>query len=541
MRGTPRRALVALVTCAFIAVLAPATGAKSSGGPKLDWQPCPDVGGGDVGAQCATATVPKDYGTPSKGSLKLAVAKSPATGKKEGSLFFNFGGPGAPAAIYVEFFGADLFPVLNEHFDIIGMDPRGVGDSQPAIDCHANQETEGFYSEPFQTPEIVNFPALVRKDKGYIQKCLDNNKGILPYVTTANVARDMDGLRAAVGDDKLTYLGFSYGTYLGATYASLFPNRYRALVLDGPVDATNYANHPSNGLLEQTAGFERELGRFLQACAVDQVACSGFGGTDPWDAFDQLIDQADANPIPAPNYAPDPRPIKGDDIRGAAFAELYAKFLWGDLAKALADAKNGDGSGIRKMIDEDWFGRDPDTGAFDPGGDRYFTITAADQTYDHKNLGQYLELGDLAWGMFDHFYVNNGYAELNYGLYPVQGQDAFKGPFRVPRSSPTILVVDTTYDPATPYRGGKRLARDLGQTRLLTMRGDNHTAYQGNSPCIDEKVEAYLISLTVPAVGTTCTQQVPFEAPQPVAQAKSLSSRAAVQLPRLLRARPMRP
>jgi pimeloyl-ACP methyl ester carboxylesterase len=532
MQGSSRLRAT-MLACVLFGVLATSAGAQQP--PKLDWQPC-----GDAGASCATATVPKDYDSPSKGTLKIAVAKSPATDQKHklGSLFFNFGGPGAPAAIYVEVFGADLFPALNERFDIIGMDPRGVGDSQPSIDCHANQETEGFYSEPFQTPEIVDPAALIRKDKGYINKCLNANPGILPYVSTANVARDMDGLRRAVGDSKLTYLGFSYGTYLGATYASLFPNKYRALVLDGPVDATNYANHPSNDLLEQTAGFERELGRFLQACAVDQVACSGFGGKDPWDALDQLIEAADANPIPAPNYAPDPRPIRGDDIRGAAFAELYAKFLWGDLAKALADAANGDGSGIRRMIDEDWFGRNDD-GTFGPGTDKYFLITAADQTYSHRDLGGYFDLGDLAWGMFDHFYVNNGYAELNYGLYPVQGRDVFKGPFHVPQSSPTILVVDTTYDPATPYRGGKRLARDLGQTRLLTMRGDNHTAYQGNSACIDSNVEDYLINLTLPPVGKTCIQDVPFEAPQQQLQAQGLSKQAqAKQLPRLLHARP---
>ncbi len=532
MQGRSRLRAVTLA-CVLFGALASTAGAQQA--PKLDWQAC-----GDVGAQCATATVPKDYDSPSKGTLKLAVAKSPATDQahKLGSLFFNFGGPGAPAAIYVEAFGTDLFPALNERFDIIGMDPRGVGDSQPSIDCHANQETEGFYSEPFQTPENLDVGALFRKDRGYIQKCLNDNPGILPYVSTANVARDMDGLRRAVGDPKLTYLGFSYGTYLGATYASLFPHKYRALVLDGPVDATKYANNPSQDLLEQTAGFERELGRFFQACAADQVACSGFGGTDPWDAFDELIDAADANPIPAPDYAPDPRPIKGDDIRGAAFAELYAKFLWGDLAKALADASHGDGSGIRQMIDEDWFGRNDD-GTFDPGGDRYFTITAADQTYDHRNLGRYFDIGDNAWGMFDHFYVNNGYSELNYGLYPVQGRDVFKGPFHVPHSSPTILVVDTTYDPATPYRGGKRLARDLGQTRLLTMRGDNHTAYQGNSPCIDQNVEFYLIDLAVPPAGTTCRQDVPFEAPADV-QAQSLTAKAqAQQLPHLLHARPL--
>jgi pimeloyl-ACP methyl ester carboxylesterase len=536
MQGSSRlRATV--LACVLFGLLA--ASAHAQGAPKLNWADC-----GDAGAQCATATVPKDYDSPSKGTLKIAVAKAPATEKKEGSLFFNFGGPGAPAAIYVEVFGADLFPELNKHFDIIGMDPRGVGDSQPSIDCHANQETEGFYSEPFQTPEIVNPNALIRKDQRYIAKCLQNNPDILPWVSTANVARDMDGIRQAVGDKKLTYLGFSYGTYLGATYASLFPHNYRALVLDGPVDATNYANHPSNDLLEQTAGFERELGRFLQACATDQTACSGFGtdpnggAPDPWTALDELIEAADANPIPAPNYAPDPRPIKGDDIKAVAFAELYAKAAWGGLAKALADASHGDGSGIRQLVDEDWFGRNDD-GTFDPATDKYFLITAADQTYT-RNLGSYFDLGDLAWGMFDHFYVNNGYAELNYGLYPIRGRDTFKGPFHVPHSSPTILVVDTTYDPATPYRGGKRLARDLGQTRLLTMRGDNHTAYQGNSACIDSNVENYLINLALPPVGTVCKQEVPFEAPQQQVQAQALTKQqAAKQLPHLLHARPL--
>src|SRR5215207_951183 len=208
----PRRGLIAAV-CALAATLiigVPAASATQA--PTLKWRAC-----GDAGAQCATAKVPKDYDSPSRGTLKLAVAKSPATDQKHklGSLFFNFGGPGAPAAIYVEVFGADLFPALNERFDIIGMDPRGVGDSEPAIDCHANQETEGFYSEPFQTPENLDVGALFRKDRRYIGKCLNDNPGILPYVSTANVARDMDGLRQAVGDKKLTYLGFSYGTFLG--------------------------------------------------------------------------------------------------------------------------------------------------------------------------------------------------------------------------------------------------------------------------------------------------------------------------------------
>jgi TAP-like protein len=154
-------------------------------------------------------------------------------------------------------------------------------------------------------------------------------------------------------------------------------------------------------------------------------------------------------------------------------------------------------------------------------------ITAIDQTRDHSDLGRYLRLGNNAWGMFDHFYLNNGYFELNYGLYPVRGRDVFRGPFRVPQGSPTILVVDTTYDPATPYRGGKRLARDLGETRLLTMRGDNHTAYTGNSACIDQHVEGYLIDGVLPPVGTSCRQEVPFTAPAP-AQAQGVGMRPAL-------------
>jgi pimeloyl-ACP methyl ester carboxylesterase len=517
---------VLLVSVCALAAMA-LFGVRSAGAaPELTWAPC-----GGAGAECATATVPKDYGSPSLGTIDLALARSPATDPEHriGSLFFNFGGPGAPAAGFVEAFGALLFPALNQRFDIVGMDPRGVGQSKPAIDCHVNQETQGVYSEPFTTPENLDLGALFAKDRAYIQRCLDENPGILPYVSTANVARDLDGLREAVGDAKLTFLGFSYGTYLGATYARLFPTHYRALALDGPVDAQSYANAPSDNLLEQTSAFERELGRFLQACAADQVACSGFGGADPWGAFDELIERADASPIPAPGYAPDPRPVTGDDIRGATLSELYAKFLWGDLAKALADAAKGDGSGVRRMVDEDWYGRNPDDGTYDPVSDLYFVITAVDQTYDHSDLGRYLRLGDTAWGMFDHFSVNNGYLELNWGLYPVRGRDVFKGPFHVPGDSPTILVVDTTYDPATPYRGGKRLAKDLGETRLLTMRGDNHTAYGGNSACIDQHVESYLIDGTLPPVGASCRQEVPFAAPAPAqAQAQGVGSRAAL-------------
>ena len=230
---------------------------------------------------------------------------------------------GGSAADYLEFFGTDLWPAFNTRYDIIAMDPRGVGQSEPSIDCKANQETEGIYSQPFTTPDNLDPKALVAKDTKYINKCVSLNKTILAHVSTANVARDMDLLRKSLGESKLNYFGYSYGTFLGATYASLFPKNYNRMVLDGPLDATDYINDPLADLSSQSDGFEREFGRFFQACARDQVACSGFGGADPWDAYDQLVDKANETPIPA--GGPDPRPVDGDDINFAATGEIYAK------------------------------------------------------------------------------------------------------------------------------------------------------------------------------------------------------------------------
>jgi len=527
VKGSLRRsAWMAVAVCALLSVLAPAAGARQAPTvPTLDWQTCGDA----ANVTCTTAQVPLDYDKPNGKSIELFLAKSPATDQAHrlGTLFFNFGGPGGAAANYVEAVGADpsgVWGALNERYDIVGMDPRGVGQSEPSIDCKANQETQGIYGQPFTTPDNLNPQALINHDLHYDARCIALNKEILPHVSTANVARDLDLLRQAVGENKLTYFGFSYGTFLGATYASLFPHNYDRMVLDGPVDADAYINEPLDDLSAQSAGFERAIGRFLTACAVDQVACSGFGGTDPLDAYDQLIDQANATPIPA--GGDDPRPIDGDDIVLATAYDVYGKQFWGELAKALADASNGDGTGIRTLVDG-YYGNNLD-GTFDPGTDRYFTIGAIEQRYPH-DVGLYLRAGKRSWSEHEHMWWNNGYVELFYGLWPIRDRDAFDGPFKIPSSSPTPLVVATTYDPATPYRGAKNLVRDLGNARLLTMRGDGHTAYPGNSPCIDVAVEAYMDDGTLPAPGTQCKQDVPFEAPALTAQALKVNQLAPLR------------
>jgi pimeloyl-ACP methyl ester carboxylesterase len=506
-------------------VAAPAASAGSR--PGLDWQDCSQVPG--LVVQCADQTVPLDYDRPSGKTISIAVARVPARDQAHriGSLFFNLGGPGGTQVDFLQTGGGALFDALNERFDLVGFDPRGVGQSSPSIDCKVNQETQGPSSQPFTTPFNLDVRALLAKDQRYLRRCADLNGKILSHVSTADVARDMDVLRKAVGDDKLTYLGYSYGTFLGSTYAALFPNRFRALVLDGPLDAAEFLSDPVKGSNEQTAAFERELGRFFAACAANQTACLGFGGADPWDAYDQLVDTANATPIPANGYTPDPRPIDGDDLNAAAAIMMYAKQFWPTWAQALTEAQAGDGSIVRFLVDELFYGRDPNTGQYDPGSDRFFAIYGAEAHWP-TDIGTYLREGDQAFGQFDHFYSNHGYSELNFGLWPATAQDTYEGPFTVKSSSPTPLVVATTYDPATPYRGALKLVRELGNARLITMRGDGHTAYGGNSKCIDDAVNAYLVDGTLPAAGTVCRQEVPFEQPQPAAQSVSRTAQRAL-------------
>ncbi|MDO8211315.1 alpha/beta hydrolase [Conexibacter sp. CPCC 206217] len=473
----------------------------------LQWSACGD----DDVAQCTTAPVPKDWSNPRRGTISLAVARIPARdpSRRIGSLFVNFGGPGGDAAATVEAIGADLFAGVNDRFDIVGMDPRGVGESSPSIDCRSNQETEGVYAQPFETPDTLDIRAMVQRDTSYIRRCLTLNREILPYVSTANVARDVDYLRGAVGDRRLTYLGFSYGTFLGATYQSMFPSHVRAIVLDGALDPDQYVNDPLSSLDEQTAGFERAIGRFLQACAARQDACLNFGGEDPWSALDELIERAAASPIPASNGDP----VDGEDVDAAVTQAVYSKSLWPDLAYALARAEQDNDGTVLRALDDIFYGK-LDDGTYDPLTDRYFTISALEQRYP-SNVSTFVREGQRSFNDYDHAFWNHGYSELAWGLYPVKPNSAFYGPFRNPSNDPTTLVVGTTYDPATPYKEAKRLVRELGNARLLTMRGDGHTAYGGNSACIDTAVDAYLEDLTLPAEGTVCRQEVPFEQPPP--------------------------
>ncbi len=301
------------------------------------------------------------------------------------------------------------------------------------------------------------------------------------------------------------------------------------MVLDGPVDANGYINEPQGGLREQSAGFETSLGRFFQACAAYQSFCK-FGGDDPWAAFDALVAQASPLPIPATGYTEDPRPVDSDDILNGTIITLYSKRNWSLLAEGLAAAQIGDGSVMRYLADAAW-GNNLD-GTWDPGTDRYFTIGAIEQRYP-RDVASLLEAGDNSWGMFDHFRFNTGYVEVPYALFPIHDRGAFGGPFTASKKAPTVLEIATTYDPATPFRGAKRLAAQLGNVRFLTMVGDNHTAFGGESACIDAFAVAYVQTLALPPTGASCRQETPFEPAPAAAAAIPLAAAAAPSWQRL--------
>lgn len=510
-----RACLLCVGALAFYAVVGPpAALAKTPGG--LEWADCGD------GFQCATAIVPLDYGRPHAGTLDLAVTRMPARepDKRLGSLFVNFGGPGDAAAETLRGGAIALFASLNDRYDIVAFDPRGTS-GRDAIDCK-NENLEQRV-QPFPRPDTVDPAALVAGYRSYIDRCVALNPRVLPYVSTANVARDMNSIRRALGERKVDYLGYSYGTMLGATFETLFPEQVGRFVLDGAVDAT-WLTDPMRFTREQMHGFELALDRFLEACAEDQDACSGFGGADAEASFDELVERLNAAPIPSGGG--DPRNVDGDDVLAGTGIALYLKQLWPVLGDALARAAAGDGSLMRVLTDFA-YGRQED-GSYSPSSDRFFAITSLERRFP-RALDLYLRVGAEDYELADHFWWVGGYSSLGHALWPVRPNSVYRGPFRAPTRAPTTLVVGTTYDPATPYASAQRLTRQLGHARLLTMHGDGHAAYGANSPCINSAVDAYLEDGTVPAAGTVCQQEVPFQRPPQAASTARDSVRSLVR------------
>ena len=509
MSRSPQRRRRAAVAVALIAAGAlagaPAAGASHKPPvPQLSWHDCDD------GFECATAKVPLDHDRQRGRTIELALIRFPATDRENriGSLFVHPGGSGGAGVDFVRNAPPQALALIARRFDFVGVDTRGVGASRPAMDCDADPERLGVYAQPFPRPDTLDASALVARTKEYVRRCAERNGDLLAHMSSADMARDFDLLRAAVGDEQLTYVGSSYGTLVGATYASLFPGRARALLLTAPIDVDTWVNRPFEAIREQTAGIEHGLHRFFAACALHPREC-GFGEGEPQEAFEDLAARLDAAPVPAPN-AVDPRPVDGDDLRFAAAYQMLSPNRWPAFGAALAAAQRGDGSALRDLADRA-YERTP--AGDSPPMDVNWVTLANDQRYPRR-VEPFLAAGRHAASLFEHTHFNSGYGEIAMGQLPVRPDDPYRGPFRHAADATPALVVGTTHDTWTPYAWARRLTADLGNARLLTMRGDGHDVLTSGNPCVLAAMLGYLEERQLPAPGTVCRRDPPFTSPQ---------------------------
>ena len=445
--------------------------------PRLDWRACDD------GFQCATAEVPRDYSRPRGPKVRLAVIRHPALDPehKIGSLFVNNGGPGLSPVDFVRTAPPPAFALLSR-FDVVGFDPRGVGGSVPNVDCD-----EPAAREPFMTPDTLDVGALLRRGRELAHDCLNRDPAFLASVNNGNMARDMDALRAAVGDKQLTYLGISAGGMLGQVYSGLFPGRARALVLDSPIDANVWLNDPLRANREHRNGFEAGLERFFRACAT----C----GADPDDAFDDLVARLDAAPLDLG----DGDRLTGQDVERTTLELLYSKRDWPRIEAGLAAARSGDVAAARDFVA---LIRDPQ---YDLEFDVFDTYDFVERRYPRR-LEPYLDSAEHLFTLAPHF-AFGAYESVSHLFWPVEPRGAYYGPFRNPPSATPALVIHGTHDPVTPFAWGKRVVRNLGNARLLTYRGDGHGVLTNLEPCPLGYLAAYLEDGVLPPAGASCTQE----------------------------------
>ncbi|MDX6428674.1 MAG: hypothetical protein QOE54_1040 [Streptosporangiaceae bacterium] len=466
-------------------------GLESFYGQHPTWSDCKE------GFQCADVRVPLDYGKPNTGELKLKVIRLPASNRaaRIGSLVTNPGGPGGSGVEFVRSAARAFGTSLRDRFDIVGFDPRGVGQSDP-VHCESPKQLDQYFATDTSPDNQAEVNQIAAVSKEFAQGCQANSSRLLPHVGTVNAARDIDILRAVLGDQKLTYYGASYGTYLGAFYADQFPRNIRAMVLDGAVDPKLSAEQVN---IEQAKGFERALRSFATDCVKKPNCPLGNGSVD--EALNQvsaLLARTDQTPLR--NSTGDGRTVDEAIVALGIAQPLYVKQLWPFLRLALTQAiKNGDGTSLLASADEQ-VERKPD-GTYTNLMEANNAVNCIDKPYAH-DVPAFQRQADEAKKVAPRFGPFIVWSTLICGYWPVRTTEAPR-PLAA-TGSPPIVVVGTTRDPATPYEWAKGLASELTSGVLLSLDGDGHTAYLQGNPCISSAVETYLTTEKPPAKGTLC-------------------------------------
>jgi pimeloyl-ACP methyl ester carboxylesterase len=529
--GTAARRLVAgaggrwgrrpawLAAVAALAVLATGCSGSAAGSAKtpapttaagyyaqrLDWKPC------DNGFECARLLVPFDYARPSGRRFSLPVIKLPAAepSHRIGALVVNPGGPGGSGVQYALGARSEFPAAVLARFDIVGFDPRGVAASEPALTCLTGPQLDEYLATDDMPADAAQLAEVVAQSKLYAARCARNSAALLPYVGTQNAARDMDVLRAALGESRLSFLGKSYGTYLGTWYAQLFPRRVRALVLDGAVDPDTPSLQDD---ITQAEGFQVALRSFAAWCLA-AASCplrggsGGSRGSGPGGAAGS-VDAAvvrlqglvvRANSAPLANKLGDGQVADGAMLWNGVASALYSKSFWTDLKTGLTGAFAGDGTVLVELANL-LLERNPN-GTYANLADADTSISCLDRPWP-RSLAVWQAAASAASRAAPLFGAPIVWGSLPCAYWPVSS-------YPLPRirasGAPPILVVGTLRDPATPYRWAQALAGDLSSGVLLGWNGDGHTAYGEGSACVDTIVNDYLISLSVPRSGMVCS------------------------------------
>jgi pimeloyl-ACP methyl ester carboxylesterase len=449
----------------------------------LSWRDC----GQD---QCAELTVPVDYADPQGSTIELAVLRRPANRTPGGVVVINPGGPGASGYDYADYAAQLLSPRLLDERDIVGFDPRGVGRSAPVTcgDPALIDELVGTDGTPDTPAETA---AVQRISAEFASSCTSDPPGLLDHLSTQDAARDLDVLRGVLGQSALDYLGVSYGTHLGATYARLFPQQVGRFVLDAPVPANLDAVELS---LAQAAGFEDSLRRFLADC-LQQSDCVFGSAANVDEALAEvraLLERLDQEPATTNDQD---RSLTEAAATYAILMSLYRVADRAQLRDALGSLAVGDGEPLQRMLDER-LRRLPDGTYADNSVSAFVAITCSDRPL----AGSVADLdADLSGAPFLGEYIVWGAEPCAAGAFaPIAPAP------KATTETPTIVIVATTHDPATPLPFAALLADEVGNAVVITREGDGHTAYREGSPCIDDAIDGFLMDGVLPADGLAC-------------------------------------
>jgi pimeloyl-ACP methyl ester carboxylesterase len=490
---------IATSACEGLVTSSPSPTASFIPSGTIDWQSCPvtdPVTGGNPELLCATITVPRDYLTPDGPTIELAVALLPAADQtnKVGPLLLNFGGPGASGINILAESGRGGVPAeIGNRFDLVSWDPRGVNRSAP-VECLSDSEMDDYAATPriSSQPTATDWQGALNDAQWFADKCKAGTGEMLAYIGTTASARDMESIRVGLGVPKLDYLGFSYGTALGAVYATLFPASTGNLILDG---AVNIAPTDESESGEQGVSLQGALNRLFAWCDAD-TACP-FGGGSSRAAFDALMNNLDDRPI----ELEDGRSLNSSLAWTGVVMTLYYRDYWDYAVQGLAGASEGDGY-LLSLLADAYMDRAED-GTYKSNLMEAFPAISCIDSPTTPSIARYKAIYEKFVSHAPDFAARHASSGLLCGVWPYTSADPLPALINGAGAAP-ILVVGTTGDPAAPYAWSERMADLLESGHLLTFVGEGHTGVGGKSACIDDAAITFLVSGTLPPEGTRC-------------------------------------